>query len=126
MYINSFQGCGNLVADPELHYYETTPYTKFTLALNKPRADRPIYIDCIAWGKAGEIIVEYYRKGQEMYASGELDIRSYSDREGITRKSITLKIKEFSGGRTPASGPVISRMHPPRVDGDGEVPLKKG
>ncbi len=105
MYINNFQCCGNLVADPDLRDHNGNPYAKFTLALNKPKQERPIYVDCIAWGSTGAGIAEYCRKGQEVYLCGEIDVSSYVDGNGVTRKSISLKVREFSVGRSPRSEP---------------------
>lgn len=100
MYVNCFQCCGNLVADPEPKDHKGNPFAKFTIALNKPKQEKPMYLDCVAWGNIGSGIVDYCRKGQEVYLNGELVIGSYTDREGVKRKSIALKVKEFSVGRT--------------------------
>ncbi len=103
MYINNFSCCGNLVADPDLRDHNGNPYVKFTVALNKPKQERPIYIDCVGWGRVGTGIGEYCRKGQEVYLCGEIDVNSYVDNNGITRKAISLKVKEFSIGRSARS-----------------------
>ncbi len=101
MYINNYQCCGNLVADPDLRDHNGNPYAKFTVALNKPKQERPIYIDCIAWSNIGAAIAEFCRKGQEVYLCGEIDVGSYVDSNNVTRKSISLKVREFSVGRSP-------------------------
>ncbi len=118
MYINNYQCCGNLVADPDLRDHNGNPYAKFTIALNKPKQERPIYIDCIAWSNIGAAIGEFCRKGQEVYLSGEIDIKSYNDSKGVTRKSTSLKVREFSAGRSPRAGmdpsPTVSVPKPGR------------
>ncbi len=101
MYVNNYQCCGNLVADPDLKDYRGTAYAKFTIALNKPKAEKPIYIPCIAWGSVGSAIAEYCGKGQEVSLCGEIEISSYTDKQGITRQSTSLKVREFSAGRNP-------------------------
>jgi len=103
MYINNFQCCGNLVADPDLKDHDGNPYAKFTIALNKPKQERPMYLDCIAWSNLGAGIGDYCHKGQEVYLCGELLIGSYVDKNGTNRKSISLKVKEFSVGRNSSS-----------------------
>lgn len=118
MYVNQFSCCGNLVADPDLRDHKGNPYAKFTVALNKPKQDRPIYIDCVAWGTVGAALVEFCRKGQEVYLCGEIDVKSYADKKDITRKSISLKVREFSAGRNPRPetnpGTTVSVPKPPR------------
>lgn len=120
MYINSYHCCGNLVADPDLRDHHGNPYAKFTVALNKPKQDRPIYIDCVAWSNIGAAVAEFCRKGQEVYLSGEIDVGSYVDKDGITRKSISLKVREFSVGHRPRSdvesSPVVSVPKPRRPE----------
>lgn len=105
MYINTFSCCGNLTADPDLLQYGKNSYVKFTIALNKPRQNKPMYLDCIAWANLSSSIAEFCAKGQEVYLCGELDIGSYIDSNNITRKSISLKVKEFSIGRTSRTNP---------------------
>ena len=118
MYINNYHCCGNLVADPDLRNHNGNPYAKFTVALNKPKQERPIYIDCVAWGTIGTALVEFCRKGQEVYLCGEIDVGSYTDKKDVTRKSISLKVREFSVGRNPRAeanpGTTVSVPKPPR------------
>ena len=118
MYINNYQCCGNLVADPGLFDHKGNPYAKFTVALNKPKQEKPIYIDCIAWGAVGAAVAEFCRKGQEVYLCGEIDVGSYTDSKDVTRKSISLKVREFSVGRSPRaemnSAPAVSVPKPRR------------
>lgn len=85
-----------MVADPDYRDHKGNPFAKFTIALNKPKQERPMYLDCVAWGSIGSSIVDYCRKGQEVYLNGELLISTYTDKEGTNRKSFTLKVKEFS------------------------------
>lgn len=98
MYVNNFNCCGRLVAHPQVTQNNGNPFVTFTLALNKPKKPEAMYVDCIAWGPRGAAIAEYYRKGQELHITGEIELGSYVDREGIRRKSISVTIEKFSGG----------------------------
>ena len=101
MYVNKFMFCGHLVNDPVLFDYNGSPGARFVVALNKPRSDRAIYIKCVAWRDQASVIAQYCRKGQEIHVGGEVDINSYVDSEGVTRKDFSVTVKEFSMGRIP-------------------------
>ena len=99
MYANNCNFAGRLVADPHLDQSKpTNPRVTFTIALNKPNKPRAMYLNCVAWGPKAMAIAEYYRKGQILYVSGEMEFGSYADADGITRKSASLIVDRFSGG----------------------------
>lgn len=59
---------GRLTRDPDLRGSSETAVTKFTVAVNRARQkDKPQeadFINCIAFGKVGEIIAQYLTKGR--------------------------------------------------------------
>ena len=71
---------GNLTRDPELR---NTPsgasVCSFSVAVNRVYRDQNgeskedvSYIDCSAWGKPGETIAQYAKKGSSILVSGRL------------------------------------------------------
>lgn len=96
---------GNLTRDPEVR---TTPggqsVTNFSLAVNRTWRDQNgqtqeavSYIDCVAWGKAGEIIAQYVQKGRPLLVSGRLDQRSWEDKEtGGKRSKVEVVVEDFN------------------------------
>lgn len=96
---------GNLTRDPETR---TTPsgqsVTSFSLAVNRTWRDASgqqqeavSYIDCVAWGKAGEIIAQYMGKGRGLLVSGRLDQRSWEDKEtGGKRSKVEVIVEDFN------------------------------
>lgn len=113
---------GNLTRDPETR---TTPngqsVTNFSLAVNRTWRDANgqnqetvSYIDCVAWGKAGEIIAQYMQKGRALLVSGRLDQRSWDDKEtGAKRSKVEVVVEDFNfidgGGGGAGDGSVPSR-----------------
>lgn len=78
---------GRLTADPELR---TTPNGKnvcsFRIAVERPYKDgsgeRPTdFIPCFCWGKDGENICSYFKKGALIGLDGSLQSREYTDKE---------------------------------------------
>lgn len=110
---------GNLTRDPEVR---TTPsgqsVANFSLAVNRTwkgndgqQQEAVSYIDCVAWGKAGEIIAQYLAKGRPVLVSGRLDQRSWEDKEtGGKRSKVEVVVEDFNfvdsggGGNSQSSG----------------------
>lgn len=96
---------GNLTRDPETR---TTPngqsVTNFSLAVNRTwkgadgsNQESVSYIDCVAWGKPGEIIAQYLGKGRAVLVSGRLDQRSWEDKEtGGKRSKVEVVVEDFN------------------------------
>ena len=96
---------GNLTRDPETR---STPggqsVTNFSLAVNRSwkgadgsQQEAVSYIDCVAWGKTGEIIAQYLGKGRAVLVSGRLDQRSWEDKEtGGKRSKVEVVVEDFN------------------------------
>jgi len=94
---------GNLTRDPETR---NTPngqsVTNFGLAVNRTWRDQNgntqenvSFIDCVAWGKTGEIIAQYVQKGRPILVSGRLDQRSW-DQDGQKRSKVEVVVEDFN------------------------------
>ncbi|MFT4532109.1 MAG: single-strand DNA-binding protein [Candidatus Saccharimonadales bacterium] len=94
---------GNLTRDPELR---TTPngqnVASFSLAVNRTwknangeQQEAVDYIDCNAWGKAGEIITQYMQKGRPLLVSGRLQQRSW-EQDGNKRSKVEVVVEDFN------------------------------
>lgn len=106
---------GNLVRDPEMRATTTgSQACNFTIAVNRVykgsdggTQEQVSYIDCVAWGKPGETIAQYTRKGSGIIVSGRLDQRSWEDKNtGQRRSRIEVVVEDFSfiGGSSSAGG----------------------
>ena len=81
---------GRLTKDPELKFTPIgTAVTTFTLAVEKrfkkegqPQAD---FIPIVVWGKTGESVANYKKKGALISVAGRIEIRSYETKDGIKR-----------------------------------------
>ncbi len=96
---------GNLTRDPELR---STPngasVCSFSVAVNRVFRDSSgnqqedvSFIDCSAWGKLGEMISQYARKGTGVLVSGRLDQRSWEDKtSGQKRSRVEVVVEDFN------------------------------
>lgn len=105
---------GNLTRDVEMR---TTSggqnVASFSLAVTRSwrgqdgqQQEQTSFINCVAWGKAGEIIAQYTSKGSSLLVSGRLDQRSYEDKDGNKRQAVEVVVEDFNftGGRGGESG----------------------
>jgi len=99
---------GRLTRDPEYTRApeEKNDRTKFNVAVDRRYGDETDFIDCVAFGKLAAIIDKWFSKGSEIIASGEGQIRSYDDKNGVRRKSYTIVVSDFSfcGSKSDGNG----------------------
>lgn len=131
---------GNMTRDPEMRATTTgSQACNFTIAVNRVykgsdgnMQEQVSYIDCVAWGKPGETIAQYTRKGSSIIVSGRLDQRSWEDKNSGQRRSrIEVVVEDFSfigggsstgGGVAPSSNKKTSKPAPAEPEADDFVP----
>ena len=94
---------GRLTRDPELKFTPTnTPIASFSLANNKSwkaqngeKKENCSFFNCIAWGKTGEIIAQYFKKGQRIIIEGRLQQRWWNDRDCNRRSVVEVVVENF-------------------------------
>lgn len=95
---------GNLTRDPETRTTSGgNSVTNFGLAINRTwrnaageQQEDVDYIDCTAWGKAGEIIAQYMQKGRALLVSGRLSQRSWEADDGSKRSKVEVVVEDFN------------------------------
>lgn len=91
---------GRLTRDPETKTAGNSTVCKFSVAENQ-RFDREKvnFHDCEAWGKTGEFVEKYFRKGQEIMISGELRQEEFTGKDGTNRRAwkINVDAVDFCG-----------------------------
>lgn len=148
---------GRLTRDPELRYTQNQKaVTSFALAVDRDfsREDgsREVdFIEVVAWNSTAEFVSKYFTKGQMAVASGRLQLRDWTDKDGNKRRTAEVIAsnvyfggsKKDSGGQTdapqgrgstaaqqpggwqPAGGPVDAGpgAFSELADADGELPF---
>lgn len=100
---------GNLTRDVEMRTTASgQSVANFSLAVSRSwkgqdgqQQEQTSFINCVAWGKVGEIIEQYTSKGTPLLVSGRLEQRSYEDKEGNKRQAVEVIVEDFNfvGGR---------------------------
>ena len=130
---------GHLGQDPELRYTGAgTPVCSLRIATNDSYKDsdgnfveRTEWHSVVAWARLAEICSEYLRKGSQVYFEGQLQTRTWEDREGNTRYTTEVKAREmvmlggrggnggFGGPPTGAGAQTGQQVQPQTANGNG-------
>jgi single-strand DNA-binding protein len=107
---------GNLTRDPEVRSTASgQTVTALGLATNRTytvggpggeKREEVTFIDVDFWGKRGEVIAQYLKKGDPIFIEGRLSFRQWDDKEGNKRSklSVTGESFEFVGGKRERAG----------------------
>lgn len=84
-------------------------YTQFVLAVQRNYADasgekQADFINCTAWRGLAENIAKYTKKGDKLAVVGEIQTRSYTDKDGNKRTATSILVQEaeFLGNKQAA------------------------
>lgn len=112
--LNKVMLIGNLGNDPEIR--STTGGNRvasFSLATsrswsgtNGEKQEKTEWHKCVAWNSRGtglvDVIEKYCKKGDRLYVEGRIEYRQWQDKEGQTRYTTEINIREMmmlGGGR---------------------------
>jgi single-strand DNA-binding protein len=100
---NQVQLIGHLGKDPQMTKFDSgSTVTKFSLATTdyfKKDGERKTdtqWHNLVAWGKRGEAMNTYLKKGSLIAVSGKLEHKKYEDKEGNTRYVTEVKVADFA------------------------------
>lgn len=92
---------GRLTRDVETRYTqgnEPMAISRYTLAVDRkfkregdPEAD---FINCVAFGKAGEFAEKYFHKGMKVAVSGRIQTGSYTNKDGVKVYTTDIIVEE--------------------------------
>ena len=99
--MNKVSLMGRLTRDPDVRYSQgerATAVARYTLAVNRrfkrdgePDAD---FINCVAFGRAGEFAEKYFRQGIKIVISGRIQTGSYTNKDGIKVYTTDVIVEE--------------------------------
>ena len=111
--LNKVTLIGNLGSDPEIR---STPggnrVAQFSLATSRTwndqsgvRQEKTEWHRCVVWNTKGsslaDIVERYVKKGDKLYVEGRIEYRQWQDKDGQTRYSTAINVRELIhlGGR---------------------------
>ena len=90
---------GRLVADPELRQTpNNTSVTSFTVAVDRKHTageeKQADFLSVIAWRQTAEFVCRHFTKGSAILIEGELQTRSWTDKQGAKRYATDVVANE--------------------------------
>lgn len=123
--------CGRLTKEPDVRYSQGATQmciAKYTIAVDRrfkrdgePTAD---FINCVAFGKAGEFAEKYFRKGTKIIVSGRIQTGSYTNNNGqkVYTTDVVVEEQEFAESKNQNSTyqNQSTQQTPPPIQTDSE------
>ena len=90
--MNSCNFVGRLTADPELRRTsDGTAVCSYSLAVKRPMVkDTTDFIEFVSWRQSAEYLAQYGHKGDVVAATGTLQPRNWTDKDGNKRKAFEV------------------------------------
>ena len=94
---------GRLTRDPEVRYSQgenALAIARYTLAVdrrfNRNNSDEQTadFINCVAFGRAGEFAEKYFRKGTKVAVTGRIQTGSYTNKDGVRVYTTEVVVEE--------------------------------
>lgn len=116
---------GNMVADPELKKTASgISVTSFSIAVNRRftkqgEQARTDFFNVTAWRNTAEFVCNYFQKGRQILVCGQLQNRSWTDKDGQKRTSTEIIADEVSFvGNKGTDGGIV----PPSSQSNSDIP----
>ncbi len=106
--LNSISIMGRLSSDPQLRRTASgKAVASFSVACerdfkNQQTGEKEVdFIECVAWGGTAEMVEKYFHKGQMAVATGRLQLRDWTDKNGQKRRTAEILINSvyFCGSK---------------------------
>lgn len=115
---------GRLAREPEVRYTQSAEplaVCSFTMAVNRPyskdKEQGADFINCVCFGKRGENIGHFFRKGNRIALTGRIQTRNYTDQQGNKRYVTEVVVEDFEFVENKAEGTKKDDSVPDYTDG---------
>lgn len=81
---------GRLGKDPEQAVVNGSPVTKFSLAVDQGKDQKPLWLTITTWDRLAEVVKQYARKGALVFVQGRLALRTYQDKNKVDRVALDI------------------------------------
>jgi single-strand binding protein len=129
---------GRLTRDPEVRYSQSDSsmaIARFSLAVDrryKKQGDETTadFFNCTAFGKQGEFVEKYLKKGTKIVVTGRIQNDNYTNKDGQKVYSVQIMVEEIEFAESKASaqsnegsdGGAQPQMGAPDADGFMNIP----
>ena len=122
---------GRLTRDPEVRYSQTDSnmaIARFSLAVDrryKKQGDETTadFFNCTAFGKQGEFVEKYLKKGTKVVVTGRIQNDNYTNKDGQKVYSVQIMVEEIEFAESKAAG---QSQQNDSMPGDGFMNIPDG
>ena len=103
--MNKVMFIGNVGQDPQVKYLDqgvcvaqvriATTERGYTMQNGTQVPERTEWHNCIFWRKQAETVDKYVHKGDKLYVEGKIQSRDWTDRQGISRRSVDIIVENM-------------------------------
>ena len=139
--LNKAMIIGNLGSDPEIRAISSgARVANFSVATSRSwtgkdgsAQEKTEWHRIVAWEKLADIAERFLKKGDRVYVEGEIEYRSYEDKDGVTKYSTEIRARELlmlggksEGGSDFGGGGGAQRSSAPRQQKQPAGKAEKG
>lgn len=106
--MNSITLSGNVGKDPEsrtLNNGESVVTVNIADTYGPKDNRKTQWFRCEFWGKRGEAVMKYVKKGSKLTIVGQLKIDTYTDKNGVEKTSVGINVSDFDFGSKSSDSP---------------------
>jgi single-strand DNA-binding protein len=59
------------------------------------KREETTFVDVDMWGRRGEVIAQYFKKGDPIFIEGRLNFRQWDDKDGNRRSKLSVTAENF-------------------------------
>lgn len=113
--MNVLNFTGNCGRDAEVRFLPAgDAVTSFSVALSSGYGDKKIttWLNCSMFGKRGEAVSEYIKKGTQVAISGEFCARPFTAKDGTEKLSLDVRVNDLTllGGKNEGGNGTTQRQ----------------
>lgn len=121
--MNVLNAIGNIGKDAEIRFTpKNEPVAQFSFALQSGYGDKQVttWLNCNLWGKRAETLAPMLTKGTRIGITGELTNRPYTDKNGVEKYSLEVRVSDVTllGSKGSDSAPVHETRTKPKAEQD--------
>src|SRR2546421_7742774 len=87
---NQCQFIGRLGRDPEQTVINGSANTKFSLAVDQGKNQKPLWLTITTWDRLAVVVKQYARKGMQVFCQGKLVLRSFQAKNHVERGTLDI------------------------------------
>jgi len=125
---------GRLTRDPEVRYSQgdsPLAIARYSLAVdrrgrNNQDGQTADFINCVAFGRAGEFAEKYFRKGIKIAVTGRIQTGSYTNKDGVKVYTTEVVVEDQEFAESKASSEQSSGFGGGFTGGGAPAPMPAG